>query len=282
MKKVVLLVVAVLLTTFSFAQDAADKINQANDALKAKDYAKALSLYENAMSNLGDVQVPDAINYNIGMAAYNSKNYEKAISYFDKAIAAKANISKSYDYKARAYNKLKDYSNAVASYEQAIATSDGDTKPLVYNAAIAAYRGKLWDKAAALFGQSVENGFKGATAQYYKAAVLKKQNKTDEYKAALEEGTVKFPDNKKLNSALANIYVSEGNALYKKGAAILSAANKKINDGSLKTTDDAYNAEVKKAEVEFNAAIVVLEKAKALDATNANALKLLEACKSVK
>ena len=67
MKKVVLLLVAVCFSVFSFAQDAAEKINQANEALQNKDYAKALELYESAMSNLGDVQVPDAINYNIGL-----------------------------------------------------------------------------------------------------------------------------------------------------------------------------------------------------------------------
>ena len=78
MKRVVLLMVAVCLTAMSFAEDAADKINEANEAMKAKDYAKAFELYESAMGNLGDVQVPDAINYNIGLAAYNSKNYEKA------------------------------------------------------------------------------------------------------------------------------------------------------------------------------------------------------------
>jgi len=281
MKKVLLLIIAVCFTVFSFAQDAAEKINQANEALKGKDYAKALELYEDAMSNLGDVQVPDAINYNIGLAAYNSDNFEKAILYFDKAIIAEANISKAHDYKARSYNKLKDYVNTVASYEAAIASSEGDTKGLVYNAAIAAYRGKLDDKAVALFAQSVESGYKGETAQYYKSAVLRRQNKTDEYKAALVKGAELFPGDKKICPALAKIYVSEGNALYKAGAAILSAANEKVNAGTLKTDEAAYAAEVDKAKVEFKAAIEVLEKAKKADASNANAQTLIDACAAV-
>lgn len=281
MKKVLLLIIAVCFTVFSFAQDAAEKINQANEALKGKDYAKALELYEDAMSNLGDVQVPDAINYNIGLAAYNSDNFEKAVSYFDKAIVAEANVAKAHDYKARSYNKLKDYKNAVASYEAAIAGSEGDTKALVYNAAIASYRGKLDDKAVALFGQSVESGYKGETAQYYKAAVLKRQKKNDEYKAALEQGAEMFPGDKRICPALAKIYVTEGNALYKAGAAILSAANEKVNAGSLKTDDAAYTVEVDKAKVEFKAAIEVLEKAKKADATNANAQTLIDACTAV-
>ena len=281
MKKVVLLVVAVCFTVLSFAQDAAEKINQANEALKAKDYAKALELYEDAMGNLGDVQVPDAINYNIGLAAYNSKSYEKSITYFDKAIVANANIAKAHDYKARSYNKLKDYANAIASYEAAISATDGDTKVLVYNGAIAAYKGKDYDKAIVWFSKSVENEYKGSTAQYYKAVVLKKQKKNDEYKVALETGAEMFPGDKKICPALAKIYVGEGNILYKKGAAILSAANEKVNAGTLNTDEAAYTVELDKAKVEFTAAIKVLEKAKAADATNVNAQTLIDACKAV-
>jgi tetratricopeptide (TPR) repeat protein len=281
MKKLALLFVAVCITALSFAQDAADKINQANEALKGKDYAKALELYEDAMNNLGDVQVPDAINYNIGLAAYNSKNYEKSVLYFDKAIAAKANVAKANDYKARSYNKLKDYANAVASYEAAIAATNGDTKAMVFNAAISAYKGKDYDKAIAWFAQSVESGYKGATAQYYKAVIFKKQKKNDEYKAALETGVEKFSGDRKMSKALTKIYVGEGNKLYKKGAAILSTANEKVNAGSLKTDDAAYKTEVNKAKVEFKAAIVILEKALTLSPSNANAKKLLLACKDV-
>lgn len=281
MKKVLLLIVAACFTVFSFAQDAAEQINQANEAMGAKEYAKAFELYEAAMSNLGDVQVPDAINYNIGLAAYNSKNYEKAIEYFEKAIAADANVAKSYDYQARSHGKLKNYEASLASYEKAIAATDGDTKALVYNAGTTAYKNGSNEKAIALFTQSVENGYKGKTAQYYKAVVYKKMKNSDAYKSTLEEGVVKFPGDKKMAPALAKIYVSEGNELYKKGAAILSGANEKVNAGSMSTADDAYATEVAKAKTEFAAAIEVLDKALALDASNANAAKLLEACKAV-
>jgi tetratricopeptide (TPR) repeat protein len=281
MKRVVLLVVGICFTVFSFAQDAAEKINQANEALKAQDYAKAFELYDDAMSNLGDVQVDEAINFNIGFAAYKAENLEGAVKYLDKAIASGINVSKAHEYKAMAYLDKKDYANAVASFEQAIATSEEDSKDLVYNAAIAAYRGDMLDKAVELFGKSVESGYKGETAQYYKAVVLNKQNKDEEYKAALVEGAEKFPGDEKIASALANVYVSEGNELYKKGAAILSAANQKVNDGAMTTADDAYTAEVNKAKAEFEAAVAVLEKAKTLDASNQNAQKLLDACKAV-
>lgn len=281
MKNVLLVMAALLISLFSFAQDAAEKINQANEAMQAEDYAKAFSLYDEGMKNLGDVQVEPAINFNIGFAAYKSNNLQGAVEYFDKAIEAGVNVSKSHEYKALAYNEAEDYANAVASYEQAIATADDNPETLVYNAAIAAYRGELLDKAVELFGKSVENGYRGETAMYYKAVTLRKQNKDAEYKAALEEGVEKFPGEEKLSSALANIYVSDGNELYKKGVAILTAANEKVSSGAITTADDAYAAEVEKAKGEFAKAVVVLEKAKTLDASNQNAQKLLDACNAV-
>ena len=280
MKKVVLLLVAVCFSVFSFAQDAAEKINQANEALQNKDYAKALELYESAMSNLGDVQVPDAINYNIGLAAYNSDNYEKAIQYFEKAVAANANVDKSYEYMANAYAKMDKTNEALEAYTQAIQANPDDMASLSYNAGIVAYKGKEYNKAVALFTAAVEGDYKGETAQYYKAVALNKLNMDAEYKAALEEGVSKFAGDKNLSKALANVYVSEGNELYKKGAEILSAANTKVNDGSMSTADDAYAAEVAKAKKEFAAALEVLDKAAGLDASNANAQKLIEACKA--
>jgi tetratricopeptide (TPR) repeat protein len=278
MKQGLLLVAAVFFTVFSFAQDAADKINQANEALNAKDYAKAYSLYDEAMKNIGDVQVDASINFNIGFAAYKSNNLEGAVKYFDKAIEAGTNISKCHEYKAMAYNDKKDYANAVASFEQAIATATEGVDALNYNAGIAAYRGKLNEKAVGLFGKAYEMGYKGESSIYYKAVALKGLNKDVEYKAALVEGNTKFPGDDKIGKALAGVYVTEGNELYKKGAAIVSGANDKVKKGTLKTDDPAYIAEVEKSKVEFKAAIEVLEKAKALDATNKNVQTLLDAC----
>ncbi|MGM0621951.1 MAG: tetratricopeptide repeat protein [Bacteroidota bacterium] len=281
MKNVVLLTLAVLFSVVAFAQDAAEKINQANEAMKAEDYATAFQLYDEAMKNLGDVQVDSTINYNIGIAAFRAENLDGALEYFQKAINVGVNLENSYEYMGRIYNNKEEYAKAVESYENAIAVADDDSESMVFNAAIAAYRGDMLDKAVELFGQSVENGYRGETALYYKAVALRKKGDGAAYKATLEQGVEKFPGDDKISSALANVYVSEGNELYKKGVAILNAANQKVQDGSLETSDDAYNAEVEKAQVEFRTAVEVLEKAKELDASNENATKLIDACSAV-
>ncbi len=278
MKRVLLLVVAVFITVFSFAQDAAEKLNQAQEAIKAQDYAKAYTLYDDAMNNLGDVQVDASVNFNIGYAAYKAENLEGAIKYFDKAIESGTNVSKSNEYKALAYNDKKDYENAVASFEKAIETATEGADELNYNAGIAAYRGKLNEKAADFFGKAFEAGYKGESAIYYKAVALKGLDKDAEYKAALEEGIAKFPGDDKISKALAGVYVSEANELYKEGAAILTEANKKVNAGELKTDEPAYAAEVEKATAELKKAVEVLEKAKVMDESNKNVQTLLDAC----
>jgi tetratricopeptide (TPR) repeat protein len=281
MKNVVLLTLAVLFSVVTFGQDAAEKINQANEAMQAEDYATAFKLYDEAMKNLGDVQVDSTINYNIAIAAYRAENMDGALEYFQKAINVGVNLENSYEYMARIYNDKEDYANAVENFEKAIGAADGDTESMVFNAAIAAYRGDMLDKAVELFGQSVENGYRGETALYYKAVALRKKGDDAAYKATLEEGVNTYPEDDKISSALANVYVSEGNELYKKGVAILNAANQQIQAGTLKTTDEAYTAEVEKAQVEFRAAVEVLEKAKELDASNENAQKLIDACSAV-
>ncbi len=281
MKSIVFTVVFVLGAFLGFAQDAADMINKANEALTAKDYAKAFELYDQAMKNLGDVQVDAAINFNVGFAAFQAEKYDAAIPYFDKAIAANANVAKAHEFKGNAYVKLDKYAEAIDSYKKAIEAGAEDKGSLYYNAGIAAYKGQKYDQAVEMFGQAAAANYNADNAYYYKAVSLKKLDKDDEYKKTLEEAAQKFPKEEKITSALANVYVMEGNALYKKGVTIINAANEKVKAGTLKTDDAAYTAELDKSKVEFKAALEVLQKAKSLDATNANAAKLIEACNSV-
>jgi len=280
MKKLFLLMAAVFITVFTFAQDAADKINQAQEAMKAKDYAKAYSLYDDAMNNLGDVQVDASINFNIGYAACKSGNVEGAEKYMGKAIESNTNVAKCFETLADMYADKSDIDNAIANYDKAIAADAEGAASLAYKAAGVAYKAEKYDNAVSYFGMCIEKGYKGETAYLYKATAQKKQGNDDAYQATLEEGMVKFPGDAKMSSALAKVYVGQGNDLYKKGVAILNEANQNVTDGKITTEDDAYKAEKAKSKTELQAATVVLEKAKALDATNKNVQTLLDACKA--
>ena len=282
MKRGLLLFIGLCFATMSFAQDAAEKIAQGQEALRAQEFAKAFQLLDEAVNNLGDVQVDVVqLSFNIGFAAYRAGNLEGAVKYLDKAIEGGINVARSHEYKALAYNEKENYANAVASFEQAIAASETGAEALIYNAGIAAYRGKLFEKAVDFFGKLIELGQRGEAAYYYKALSLRSLGKDEEFKGTLIEGASKFPNEKNITSSLATVFVMEGNELYKKGATILSDANQRVNKGELTTNDDAYKAEVEKAKVEFRAAVEVLQKAKSLDESNQNAQRLIDACMAV-
>jgi tetratricopeptide (TPR) repeat protein len=281
MKKYFFLLAAVLLSFAALAQDAAELINKANEAMKSKQYAEAFDAYDKAMNNLGDVEVDAAINFNIGFAALQADKNEAAIKYFDKAIEAGANVSKSWEYKASAYNKLKNFELALESFEKAIETSTEDTGALSFNAAVLAFRLENFAKTAQYFDNAFKANFRPQDAIFNKAAALNRMGDSKGYKDALVAGNEKFPTDKKIAAALANVYVSEGNEVYREGAEILNTANTKANEGAYTTEDDAYKAEMAKAKAEFKKAMELLEGALKLDATNANAQKLIEAVKQV-
>lgn len=68
-----------------FAQDksAADYKNEGNDALRNKDYQKALELYEESLANWEEGEpVEDAMVYNMATCARRIENYDKAIKYY--------------------------------------------------------------------------------------------------------------------------------------------------------------------------------------------------------
>ena len=68
-----------------YAQENIKLQNAGNDALKAKDYAKALENYEKAMAVWGTAPKDSVMFYNCGICAIQVKDYEKAIKFFNLA-----------------------------------------------------------------------------------------------------------------------------------------------------------------------------------------------------
>jgi len=282
MKKSLLLVAATLFSCGAFAQDAAELITKANDALKAGQFLEAFEMYDKAMNNLGTVEIDKSINYNIAFAAMQAEKNEAALAYFDKAIAAGTNVSKCYEYKASVYNKMKDLPNALLNFEKALEVSEEKPGSLYLNAANTAYKLENYDKALTYFEKAYEAGFKPEDVLLLKAMTYKKMNNNDAFKQTLITGNEKFPENKKFSAALAGIYVGEGNSLYRGGVDILNAANARVKAGKLKTEDPAYKAELGKVNAEFAKATEILQAALKLDSTNPNVQKLIDACKPLK
>lgn len=69
------------------AQESVTLKNAGNEALKVNDYAKALENYEKAIAVWGTGTPDYAMIYNTAVCAFQLKDYEKALKYFDQSIA---------------------------------------------------------------------------------------------------------------------------------------------------------------------------------------------------
>ena len=262
MKRVVLLVVAVCLGIFAFAQDAAEKMNQANEALQNKEYAKALELYQEVLA------IPDH--------GQNVEGINTAINQL-KPIIAKENASDAID--NNEYDKAAElYKAAMADYPDDASIAD-QAGVKFYNAGITNYKSENYLDAAKCFTKA-ESDFKYEKAEKYKVAALKKlaEGLASEGKTSIE-GVNVLPENKQLlTESLSKAYFDEGYELYKEGAALIKKAGEDVNNGSYTTVDDEYKNAVAEGKKKFEQAIPIMKKALAIDPNNANAKSVLDAC----
>ncbi|WP_339740590.1 tetratricopeptide repeat protein [uncultured Sunxiuqinia sp.] len=196
MKRLFLLTIFCLgVVAVGFAQDTVDAVqlkNDGNDALRAKDYKKALELFEKSLANWSEEEQDNAMIYNAGYCAYKVKNFEKAVKYF---------------------------------------------------------------------GQSIENNYKTSTAYLYKANAQRQTGDDDGFVETLEAGMASNPNDMKMKDMLSTFYLKEGNAFYKKGAAILKEAASDVAAGKFTTNDDQYKAATTEAREEFKKALPYFDKA---------------------
>jgi tetratricopeptide (TPR) repeat protein len=107
----------------------ADLKNEGNAANKAKDYAKALELYEQAMVLWGDKPIVDtSMIYNMGLWAKSTKNYEKAIKYFDQSISMNYKKVNSLVNESDVYSLMKKNAESLKALETALSIAPEDAK----------------------------------------------------------------------------------------------------------------------------------------------------------
>jgi len=87
MKKVAFILFLCVSVGSLFAQEAVKLQNAGNDALNAKDYAKALENYEKALAVWGTQAQDFGMIYNCAICAIKTNDFDKAIKYYDIAYA---------------------------------------------------------------------------------------------------------------------------------------------------------------------------------------------------
>jgi len=90
------------------AQNAVDLKNEGNAALKEKKYAEALVKFEKALAAWEESEADNPMIYNTGYCAYRTKDYNKAVKYFDQSIEAGYKTETAIRYKAMSSLKLNN------------------------------------------------------------------------------------------------------------------------------------------------------------------------------
>lgn len=237
MKKVILLLAFCLSVGNLFAQDA-DKLRDEGDAaLKAKNYAEALTKYS---AFLEATNYEDAGRvFNAGFCADQAKKYEEAVKFFDMSIQKNYNTDDSYVGKAKAYRDLNKAPEFTATVEAGLKAfpDNVNLEKMLY-----VYCMKQ--------AQAAQKANKIADAEELFKDVLVVGNKT--YKG--------------------NAFYSLGILFYNNGAKILQAATPLAT-----TDADKYAAEKTKATADFKKSKEYLEQGLAIVPENEGIKKSLDA-----
>lgn len=125
MKKMIFIFVLCLSFGMLSAQPNVELKNAGNEALKVKDYAKALENYEKAIAAWGTDSLDYAMIYNTAYCAVQLKDYEKAIKYFDQSITGNykpedAIFNKAFIYKGQKNTEeyLKVLNDGIVKYPE--------------------------------------------------------------------------------------------------------------------------------------------------------------------
>lgn len=141
-------------------------------------------------------------------------------------VAANAQEKTANEYKNEGNElmKAKKYQQALESYEQAYAIK-GDSLDLttVYNAGYCAMKADAYDKAITFFNKAEANASKADACCYNAAQCLKKQEKTEEYIAALQAGIQKYTSGKynvQMKKELTKYYRDKALASYNEATEV--------------------------------------------------------------
>ncbi len=188
MKRIFLLVAFCIGTMVGIAQDksALDLKNDGNDALRAKDYKKALELFEQSLAKWDQEEADLAMMYNAGYCAYKIEDFKKAVDFFSKSVESNYKVSTALLYKANSQKKLGDEEGYVATLQAALASNPADEKVKDMLSTYYLKEGNAFYKAGAAILKSAADDV--AAGKYttnddaYKSATEKAK---DEFKKAL-------------------------------------------------------------------------------------------------
>jgi len=131
----------------------------------------------------------------------------------------------------------KDYSGALTAFETSLEIGKNkifagiiDTN-VVYNAGLAAYNGKVWEKAIQYFGQAKDLGYGGTNVYQLMHVVYLNQGDTVKAENIMKEGVDAYPDDHNILLGLLQYFLDTGKD--KDALSYLSTAKEKEPDNKV-------------------------------------------------
>jgi tetratricopeptide (TPR) repeat protein len=230
-----------------------DFLNWAVAEFEESNFEKALIAFETLLeiqqSDIYGGQIDTAVVFNTGLTAYNAKQYEKALMYYDKCIEMEYETSSPYLRKYLTYNEMEDLENSEKVLIEAFTKFPEDQAVLLQ--LIDFYLINQMDQEAFENIERAKSKDSSNFSLYWAEGVLyMKQSKYDEAIVALEKSI-------EIKSDLFDTQFNMGVCYYNKASDLFDVANDIMDNAK-------YNKAVEAANVVFATALPYMERAREL------------------
>ncbi|MDX8339650.1 tetratricopeptide repeat protein [Draconibacterium sp. IB214405] len=248
-----------------------DLTNQAVEAFNNNDYELALKSFEQILE-IQDIPVvkkdnPGAIDtvilFNSGLAAYNAKNYKKAIHYYGESAKYGYNGARTYALISDSYIQMQDTVNALKTVQEGFEKYPEDNNVLTSMIDLYMKMGKN-EEALKYLDMAIEQDPSNVTYYFAKGALYEKFGEEENAVAAYTKAA-------EVDPTFFNAYYNLGALYYNKGVKQIEFAN------SIPANEnEKYEAESKKADIWWEKALPYMEKCRELNPEDEMTLESLK------
>jgi tetratricopeptide (TPR) repeat protein len=248
-----------------------DLTNQAVEAFNKDDYEGALKSFEQILE-IQEIDVvkednPDAVDtvilFNSGLAAYNAKNFEKAVDYYGEAAKYGYNGARTYSLIADSYMQMQDTMNALKTVQEGFEKYPSDNGVLTSMIDLYLKLDKT-DEAMKYLNMAIEQDPKNVTYHFAQGTLYERFG--DE-----ESAIASYTKAMEIDPTFFNAYYNLGALYYNKGVKQIEIAN------AVPASDNAkYEAELKKADVWFEKSVPYMEKCEEINPEDPMTLESLK------
>jgi tetratricopeptide (TPR) repeat protein len=248
-----------------------DLTNQAVAGFNEEAYEKAMKSFEQIMAieqtPVYKAEDPNAVDtviiFNAGLAAYNAKQYDKAIEYYKQAAKYKYNGAKTYSLIANSYFQKKDTAGALQVLQDGLKEYSDNGILLVEVINVYLNANKI-DAAMKYLDIAIAQDPKNASYFFAQGTLYDKLQKPD-------EATTSYLKAIEYKEDYFDAYYNLGALYYNKGVKQVDVANLVPS-----SQPDKYELEKDKADIEFKKAIPYMEKAHEINPTDKFTLESLK------